>query len=48
MPLENSIWHMRVELYDSPFQLVKLKVSKRKLVLNHDSATVLLGVSLHA
>ena len=45
MLLENSIWHVRVELYNSFFQLVKLKISKRKLLLNHDSATVLLRVS---
>ena len=45
MLLENSIWHVRVELYNSFFQLVKLKMSKRKLLLNHDSATVLRRVS---
>ena len=44
MTLENSIWHVRVELYNSSFQLVKLKMSKRKHLLNHDSATVLFGV----
>ena len=45
MPLENRIWCVRVELYNSSFQLVKLKMSKRKLLLNHDSATVLCGFS---
>ena len=45
MPLEISIWHVRVELYNSSFQLVKLKMLKRKHLLNHDSATVLFGVS---
>ena len=45
MPLENSILHVRVELYNSSFQLVKLKMPKRKLLLNHDSAAVLVGVS---
>ena len=44
MPLQNGIWHVRVELYDSSFQLVKLKMSKRKHLLNHDPATVLFGV----
>ena len=41
----DSIWHVRVELYNISFQLVKFKMSKTKLPLNHDSATVLLGVS---
>ena len=45
MPPENSIWQVRVELYNSSFQLVKLKTSKRKHLLNHDSATVLFSVS---
>ena len=45
MPLENSMWHVRVELCNSSFQLVDLEMSKRTLLLNHDSATVLLGVS---
>ena len=45
MPLESSIWHLTVELYNSFFKLVKLQMSKRKLLLNHDSATVLLRVS---
>ena len=44
MPLENGIWHVRVELYNSSFQHVKLKMSKRKLLLSHDSATVLASV----
>ena len=39
------IWHVRVELYDSSFQLVNLKMSKRKLLLNYDPPTLLLGVS---
>ena len=45
MLLEISIWHLRVELHNSSFQLAKLQMSKRKLLLNHDSATMLLGVS---
>ena len=45
MPLEKSICHKRFELYNSSFQLVKLKTSKRKLLLNRDSATVSIGVS---
>ena len=45
MPLENSIWHVRVELLNSPFQPVKLKMSERKRLLNNDSATVLFGVN---
>ena len=45
MPLENSIRHKRFELYNSSFQLVKLKMSNRKLLLNHDSGTVSIGVS---
>ena len=44
MPLENGIRHVRVELYNSSFQHVKLKMSKRKLLLSHDSATVLASV----
>ena len=36
---------MRAELYNSSFQLIKLKMSKRKLLLSHDSAIVLFGVS---
>ena len=39
------IWHVRVELYNSSFQLVNLKMSKRKLLLNYDPPTLLLGVS---
>ena len=44
MPFENSIWHMRVELCNSSLQLVKFQTAKRKLLLNHEYATVLLGV----
>ena len=45
MPLEKSICHKRLELYNSSFQLVKLNMSKRKLLLNYDSGTVSIGVS---
>ena len=44
MPSENNIWHARVELYNSSFQYVKLKRSKRKPLFNHDSATYLLDI----
>ena len=36
---------MRAELYDNFFQHVKVQISKRKLLLNHDSTTALLGGS---
>ena len=44
MPSENNIWHARVELYNSSFQYVKLKRSKRKPLFNHDSAKYLLDI----
>ena len=46
MPLENIIWYLRVELYNSFFQHVKLTMPKRKLLLIYDSLIALLGVSL--
>ena len=36
---------MGIELYHNSFQHVELKMSKRKVLLNHDSAIALLGVS---
>ena len=45
LPFENIIWHVRVELYNSSLQHDKATMSKRKLPLNHDSITALLGVS---
>ena len=46
MPLENNIWHVRVELYKSSLQHIKLKkCQKENFFLNHDSATALLSVS---
>ena len=49
LPLENIIWHVRVELYNSSLQHAKAKMSKRKLLYSMFyslySITALLDVS---